>query len=106
MKRVLLILCGACLVLVFALSKAGMTQDSVSVPYESMPDYSVYRGELLSKGWQPIADNPSISSGGFPELICGNRVCSANWSHQSGQRTISVLIWTDGDVYRVAPAID
>lgn len=106
MQKLLLIFFGTCLILAFSLARPGMPQSPIAVPYESMPDYAAYRGELLSKGWQPITNNPSISSGGFSELVCGNRVCSADWVHNSGQRTISILIWPDGDVYRVAPAIE
>lgn len=52
--------------------------DGVSVPFESMPEYSTYRQELIRKGWQTTSVGSFPVSDTFPELICGNRVCSAD----------------------------
>jgi hypothetical protein len=85
--------------------------DGPSIPYDSMPSYSTYRSELLNKGWQPIrADFPTPE---FPELLCGNRVCSAEWIYRNSQTKIDVLVWpsiydsrTRVTTYRVAPSVD
>lgn len=77
-----------------------------------MPTYSDYREELLSERWRPVLNGGIPGTNSFPELICGNRICSAEWVHESGQRTIMITIWPTFDeaigelTYRVAPAID
>jgi len=86
--------------------------DGVSVPFESMPEYSVYRQELIRKGWQTTNVESFPVSDAFPELICGNRVCSADWRHTRGSREIMVIVWPDHNsvpsrtIYRVAPALE
>lgn len=86
--------------------------DGISVPFESMPEYSTYRQELVRKGWQPTSVESFSVSDTFPELICGNRVCSADWRHTRGSREIIVTVWPDDSsvssrtIYRVAPAVE
>jgi hypothetical protein len=86
--------------------------DGVSIPFESMPEYSTYRQELIRKGWQPTSVESFPVSNAFPELICGNRVCSADWRHTRGSREIMVIVWPDHNsvpsrtTYRVAPAVE
>jgi len=86
--------------------------DSVSIPFESMPEYSTYRQELIRKGWRSTSVDNFPVSDAFPELICGNRVCSADWSHARGLREIMVTVWPDytsvpsRTIYRVAPAVE
>jgi hypothetical protein len=86
--------------------------DDASIPFESMPEYSTYRQELIRKGWRPTSVESFPVSDTFPELICGNRVCSADWNHTRGSREIMVIVWPDytsvpsRTIYRVAPAIE
>ncbi len=86
--------------------------DGVSVPFESMPEYSTYRQELIREGWQTTSVESFPVSNAFPELICGNRVCSADWRHTRGSREIMVIVWPDHNsvpsrtIYRVAPAVE
>ena len=77
-------------------------------PFSTMPEYAVYRAELLQAGWLPT-DETSVGTAGFSELICGRSICSARW--QSGQRTISITVWptwdedTNQQIYRVSPQV-
>lgn len=86
--------------------------DGESIPFESMPEYSTYRQELIRKGWRPTSLENFPVSDTFPELICGNRVCSADWSHTRESREIMVIVWPDytsvpsRTIYRVAPAVE
>lgn len=86
--------------------------EGVSIPFESMPEYSTYRQELIRKGWRSTSVESFPVSDAFPELICGNRVCSADWSHARGSREIVVIVWPDHTsvpsrtIYRVAPAVE
>lgn len=107
MRRVLLIILSTGIAFFLGMSHPLKAQNSISVPYESMPNYSIYREELFSKEWQPVVyDSGALGYGGFPELSCGNRLCTAAWRHESGQRDISIVIWPDGELYRVAPAVN
>lgn len=74
-----------------------------------MPEYPVYRDELIQSGWLPLQ---GAGDGGFQELTCGRGLCSAEWQHESGSRTLTVILWPDGwdeennsQIYRVAPYI-
>lgn len=93
-------------------AQLSTSYDGVSVPFESMPEYSIYRQELIRKGWQATSAESFPVSDTFPELICGNRVCSADWRHTRGSREIIVTVWPDDrsvpsrTVYRVAPAVE
>jgi hypothetical protein len=86
--------------------------DDASTPFESMPEYSTYRQELIRKGWQTTSIETFPVLDTFPELVCGNRVCSADWKHESGSREIMVIVWPDYNsvssrtIYRVAPAVE
>jgi hypothetical protein len=93
-------------------AQMSSSYDDASIPFESMPEYSTYRQELIRKGWRPTSVENFPVSDDFPELICGNRVCSADWSHTRGLREIMVTVWPDytsvpsRTIYRVAPAVE
>lgn len=86
--------------------------DGASIPFESMPEYSTYRQELIRKGWRSTSVENFPVSDAFPELVCGNRVCSADWKHLRESREIVVIVWPDytsvpsRTIYRVAPAVE
>lgn len=93
-------------------AQISSSYDDISTPFESMPEYSTYRQELIRKGWQPTSVESFPVSDAFPELMCGNRVCSADWRHTRGSREIMVIVWPDHNslpsrtIYRVAPAVE
>jgi hypothetical protein len=43
----------------------------------------------------------------FPEVSCGNKLCSAQWIAKSDRRRVIIIIWMDSKGgYRVAPQIE
>lgn len=52
--------------------------DPEAFPLEGLAIYDGYRGALLAKGWQPVPHSNAYPDG-FPEVVCGNAVCSADW---------------------------
>jgi hypothetical protein len=112
----------ACLLVTFAVvlafcgglqAQSSSPYDGIPIPFDSMPTYPVYRQELLRKGWQPVRLDSVTNSEEFQELVCGNRVCTAEWNHESGRRSMSVLVWPAGynsatnvTTYRVAPDVE
>ena len=81
-----------------------------SIPTDGLSPYGKYRQEILQLGWK---SKPSINPDyvpEWPELICGNRLCSATFISPNGKELLSLSIWpvvkpghTD---YYVAPAFD
>jgi hypothetical protein len=78
------------------------------LPTRGLALYSEYRKEILSLGWKP---KPSIFSNyGWPEVICGNRLCSAHFVSENGKQTLVLSIWQEARPgrtdYYVAPSFD
>ena len=61
-----------------------------SLPAQGLGEYSTYREALLGNGWLPVAQENSVS--GYPEVVCGNAFCSANW-RSSGGREVGIALW-------------
>ena len=66
--------------------------------------------EILNLGWKP---KPSIVPDyvpGWPEIICGNRLCSATFISPNGKQILTLSVWFDvkpGYInYYVAPDFD
>jgi hypothetical protein len=81
------------------------------LPSEGLGTYSVYRGVLLSYGWQPIRPvNPPAAMYGYPEVYCiSNSLCDCQW-RSSGGRKVHIVLWPmyqqGGLVLVVAPQYD
>ena len=80
------------------------------VPTKGLSPYGEYRQEILNLGWKP---KPSIVPDyvpGWPEIICGNRLCSATFISPNGKQILTLSVWFDvkpGHIdYYVAPAFD
>lgn len=79
-----------------------------SFPVAALQAYADLRPALLRGGWrvveQDVSRNPDGSwQHGYPEILCGNRICSANWKDRGGREMIIVLWWDNRGIYRVAP---
>jgi hypothetical protein len=80
------------------------------VPTKGLSLYSEYRREILNLGWKP---KPSVVPDyvqGWPEIICGNRLCSAAFISPNGKQVLTLSVWFDVKPgrtdYYVAPAFD
>lgn len=82
------------------------------LPVSSLTTYAVYRADMLNAGWVPdynygIKNDDGSPTYLYPEVICGNRLCSAQWIAKSDRRTVNFTLWRDADgAFRVAPQID
>ena len=77
-------------------------------PISSLPKYSIFRQALINKGWRPDKEYGAIARNkdgspmyGFPEVVCGNSMCTAQWFR--GRKKIGITLWPNGSDLRVAP---
>ena len=91
-------------------SLVGFPADADLVPTTGLALYSDYRQEILKLGWKPKTIMVSDYIRGWPEVICGNRLCSATFVSENGKLILTLTIWPDvlpGRVeYYVAPSFD
>ena len=83
--------------------------EPVEIPSNSMPTYSVYRKELLKKGWLPVPQKDGIRSK-IPEVVCGasGNLCTAHWMYTKpvDNRQLSFVLWDSERGLIVAPYVD
>lgn len=77
-----------------ALAYPILAQD---LPSAALASYSKYRVALISSGWKPVRQQGVLGRDGkpmygYPEVVCGNRTCSADWLDKSG-RKVSIGLW-------------
>jgi hypothetical protein len=89
----------------------GIPAFAQELPRNPLSLYSNYRAAMLSAGWKPIPQQGVTGRDGKPmyvyaEVVCGNRLCSADWSARDG-RKVSIALWrnTAGKLV-VAPQIE
>lgn len=66
--------------------------DSNTLPTLGLALYDGYRALLLDLGWKPIQMGFD-SDHGFPEVSCGYRRCSADWSRPDSVN-VSIVLWS------------
>jgi hypothetical protein len=78
------------------------------LPTRGLALYSDYRKEILRLGCKAKPSSSSIY--GWPEVICGNRLCSAHFISGNGKQTLVLSIWQEAKPgrtdYYVAPGFD
>jgi hypothetical protein len=83
-----------------------------TIPTAALPTYQLFRSSLLKAGWIPDFNYGNKSDDGspmyrFPEVSCGNKLCSAQWVAKIDRRRVVVILWRDSKGgYRVAPQIE
>jgi hypothetical protein len=107
-------LLSASLVIACAAPAAGRPvdwdDDPESLPLDGLAIYDGYRGSLIKKGWKPVPHRHA-SPDGFPEVVCGSALCSADWKSPDGS-PFSFTVWrhyhqdSDRSVLILAPAFD
>lgn len=89
---------------------AALPVSAELVPTTGLALYSAYRKEILKLGWKPKTVLVPDYVQGWPEVICGNRLCSATFASQNGKQVLTLSIWPDvkpGQTeYYVAPSFD
>jgi len=94
----------------FALAApAGQWEDPSTTPTEGLALYPDFRAALLKRGWQPMPNDLAYKDG-FPEVVCGNALCSADWHRPNGV-VGSFTLWpgydeNDNLLLFIAPAWD
>lgn len=92
------------------LSLIGFPADANLVPTTGLALYSAYRQEIPKLGWKPKTIMVPDYVKGWPEVICGNRLCSATFASDNGKQTLTLSIWPEvkpGRIeYYVAPSFD
>lgn len=91
MKKAPLIL-GIVLALSVTASVAVPVDQSHSLPSFGLGQYSEFRQALLAKGWKGMPQKRGAVAG-IPEVVCGNKVCGANWESPDGSRHLSFTLW-------------
>ena len=83
----------------------GSIAHAQDFPTSALTAYSDFRKALLKYGWMP--DNSyGDKMYGFPEVICGNSMCTARWKAKN-EKGLLITLWKDGaDELRVAPQSD
>ncbi len=97
-----------CLVSLCLSAKPSMAQD---FPVASLQDYRQFRESLTKAGWKPVENNAFRREDGswtyeFPELVCGNSMCTATWAAKNGKEFSLTVWWDDAGEWRVAPQWD
>jgi hypothetical protein len=79
------------------------------VPTNGLSSYAEYRQEILKSGWIPKQSAVS-SVKGWSEVICGTKLCNANFTSSNGKKILSITIWVNvksgKTEYYVAPAFN
>ena len=93
----------------FSLSYAPAVAESI--PVSSLPLYEKFRVDLRRSGWVPdynygIKNDDGSPMYTYPEVVCGNGLCSAQWIGKIDRRRANFTLWRDDGRYRVAPQID
>lgn len=88
---------------------ADQWEDPNTIPTEGLALYPTFRDALVKRGWEPVANDLAYEDG-FPEVVCGNALCSADWRRPDGGLT-SFTLWPDYDagdrlLLIIAPATD
>ncbi|MFM7906496.1 MAG: hypothetical protein ACKPA9_15465 [Microcystis sp.] len=82
---------------------------TIETPTDSMPLYSVYRQELIRKGWLPVPQKFGVRPN-IPEVVCGasGRLCTAYWlySKVAENRELRFILWDTKRGLVVAPYMD
>lgn len=80
------------------------------VPTRGLTPYEKYRQEIINLGWEPKPVAVSDYVPGWPEIICGNRICSATFISPNRKEILRLSVWfvmKPGKIeYYVAPAFD
>jgi hypothetical protein len=101
---------AATLFLAICASLVGFRADADLVPTTGLALYSGYRQEILKLGWKPKTIMVPDYIRSWPEVICGNRLCTATFVSENGKQILTLSIWPDvlpGSVeYYVAPGFD
>lgn len=104
------LLCGS-LALLVGVSVPLTPAFGQEMPNSALTNYATFRTALLRQGWS--ADRtwgPKQKDGTpmyrYPEVLCGNSMCSAQWVARN-KRKFNITLWKDdaGNL-RVAPQID
>ena len=83
-----------------------------SIPVSALTSYENFRSDLLRSGWVPDYNYGAKHDDGspmylFPEVICGNKLCSAQWIGRTDRKRVVFVLWMDPNGgYRVAPQIE
>ena len=94
--------------LLAAAALTNATAVAEEVPVSSLPNYDTFRLDMLAAGWIPDFNHGPKRNDGtpmyrHPEVLCGNRICSAQWIAKSDRERIQIILWPDAEVgYRVA----
>jgi hypothetical protein len=82
---------------------------TIETPTDSMPLYSVYRQELIRKGWLPVPQKFGVRPN-IPEVVCGasGRLCTAYWlySKVAENRELRFILWDTKRGLVVAPYME
>jgi hypothetical protein len=107
-KQINMIRRSSYMLVAFLLAAPTVAQD---LPKSALTSYDSFRVALLKNGWLPddsygIKNDDVSAMYKFPEVICGNSLCTAQWIAKN-RRKLNIVLWRDdaGD-YRVAPQMD
>ena len=108
-------LSGDKVLIILLLNILGITKSlevlaqTIETPTDSMPLYSVYRQELIRKGWLPVPQKFGVRPN-IPEVVCGasGRLCTAYWlySKVAENRELRFILWDTKRGLVVAPYMD
>ena len=89
----------------------GSTANSQDVPSNQLTLYAKYRPAMLAAGWRPLAQQGVTDRNGRPmyvyaEVVCGTRLCSADWYGKDGRKVTIVLWRNSADKLVLAPQMD
>jgi len=99
----------------FVVGLAALTNVQASaetIPATSLPAYEKFRLDLLRSGWVPDYNYGAKLDDGspmyhFPEVVCGNRLCSAQWIGKTDRKRVVIVLWMDAKGgYVVAPQVE
>jgi hypothetical protein len=88
---------------------ADQVDDPNTMPTDGLALYPGFRDALVRRGWHPLPSEYAYEDG-FPEVSCGNALCSADWRRPDG-RVGSFTLWPEYDsedrlLLIIAPAFD
>lgn len=81
---------------------------SQDFPLSALQNYRDFRTALIKSGWKPVPNSAFKQADGtwtyeFPELVCGNSMCTAAWTAKNGKEFALTVWWDDAGEWRVAP---
>ena len=81
------------------------------LPTSALTSYDTFRVALIKYNWSPderygVKNDDGSPMYKYPEVICGNSLCTAQWVAKN-RKKMNIVLWRDdaGDL-RVAPQID